>query len=139
MGIVTLILTVALTPAAMVLARKVGAIDYPEERRVHKWPTPRLGGVAMYISFFAAVFYFLPVTNQLIGLFLGATIIVAVGIYDDIKGMRPRYKLIGQIAAAVVLLFFGYQIKHVTLWFGVLQLGAWGGLLVVLWVVSISA
>ena len=138
-GFFALVLTIILTPFAMFLARKVGAIDYPGERRVHAKPIPRLGGVAMYLSFVATTLYFLPLTRQLIGLMLGATILLGVGIYDDIKGVTPKIKLLGQIAAALVLLFFGYEMKSLTLpLVHTVDLTGWGGgLFVVFWVVGL--
>jgi len=140
MGLLSLVLTFIFTPATMYLAKKVGAIDYPGERRVHRKPIPRLGGVAMYLSFIAAAWYFLhPLNNQIIGLLAGATVILGVGIYDDIKGVSPKAKFLGQVIAAMVLLFFGYQIDKLTLpWFGeVILPGVWGSVFVLLWVVSL--
>ncbi|HZW81967.1 MAG TPA: MraY family glycosyltransferase [Candidatus Deferrimicrobium sp.] len=139
-GIMCLLLTVILTPVVIIVARKVGAIDYPgEERRVHSKPIPRLGGVAMYLAFVITTLYFLPHTSSVNGLLLGATVILAVGIYDDIKGVSPKAKLLGQIASAAVLLFFGYQIQSLTLpVIGPLNfIAPWGYVFVILWVVSL--
>jgi UDP-GlcNAc:undecaprenyl-phosphate/decaprenyl-phosphate GlcNAc-1-phosphate transferase len=140
-GIVCLLLTVILTPVVIIVARKVGAIDYPgEERRVHRKPIPRLGGVAMYLAFVITTLYYLPRNPSVNGLLLGATVILAVGIYDDIKGVSPKAKLLGQIAAAAVLLFFGYQIESLTL--PVIGqplkfVAPWGYVFVIFWVVSL--
>ncbi len=140
-GLACLVMTVILTPVIIVVARKVGAIDYPgEERRVHKKPIPRLGGVAMYLSFVIVTLYHFPFSNPTIkGLIIGSTVILAVGIYDDIKGVSPKAKLLGQIAAAVVLLFFdGYQVDHLTLpGLTPIPLYEWGSVFVILWVVSL--
>lgn len=140
-GIVTLILTLVLTPVSMFAARKIGAIDYPGERRVHSKPIPRLGGVAMYLSFVIAVLYLLPppLTREIIGLLVGATLILLLGIYDDVKGVSPRVKLAGQLLAASVLVFFGYNMKELNIpgFPEPLKLGAWGTVLVIFWVVSL--
>lgn len=138
-GLVSLGLTLILTPGAIFLAKKVGAIDYPSERRVHKKPIPRLGGVAIYVGFLITTLLFIHITPLIKGLIFGATIVFAVGVYDDIKGVSPKVKLLGQIVAASVLLGYGFQIDHLTLpWLGRLGLaGVWGSLFVVFWVVSL--
>jgi len=140
-GILTLVLTLLFTPVSMFVAKKIGAIDYPGERRVHLKPIPRLGGVAMYLSFFIVVLLFQhPLTREIKGLLIGATIILFLGIYDDVKGVSPKLKLAGQILAALVLVFSGYnmQILNIPGYPGI-NLGPWGMgyFLVVFWVVSL--
>ncbi|MDA8443407.1 MAG: MraY family glycosyltransferase [Peptococcaceae bacterium] len=145
-AITGLLFTLILTPGAMIVARKVGAIDYPSERRVHSKPTPRLGGIALYTSFVVTVCLFFKLDAQIKGLFIGSTLILAVGIYDDIKGVRPIVKLLGQVCAALILLRFGYQMtglnlpligwKYFAAWGSVWGM-LWGGLFVVIWVVSL--
>jgi len=127
-----------LTPVSIILAREWGVMDYPGERRIHKTPIPRLGGAAIYLAFWLAVFLTVAVNKMLIGLFLGSTIIFVVGIYDDVKGMRPLVKLLWQILAAVILIFFGMAVPHITLpLYGVVQLGLIGNLFAVLWIVGL--
>ncbi len=141
LGLVAFVLTLVLTPASMYLAKMVGAIDHPGGRRVHLRPIPRLGGIAMYVSFVAAVMLFMPrpLTIQTEGLIVGSTILLVVGIYDDIKGVSPKAKFLGQLAGAAVLLFFGYHIESLTLPVigPIPHLGAWGTALVLFWVVSL--
>jgi UDP-GlcNAc:undecaprenyl-phosphate GlcNAc-1-phosphate transferase len=100
-----------LTPAVRKLATRFGAIDRPDQRKVHKTPIPRMGGLAIYAGFLAAVFAGMHVTTEITGLLLGGTAILLVGIIDDIYQIPAVVKLCGQIAAASVLIFFDIQIE----------------------------
>lgn len=131
------------TPISMKLASRWGAIDYPGGRHVHRKPIPRLGGVAIYVAFWCAAVVMHVWDEQMLGLFLGSTLILWVGIWDDIRGMRPLVKLFWQVAAASVLIFFDFSIKSITLPFvqtinfQELGLAALGVLLMLFWVVGL--
>lgn len=140
------LIAVSATPISMKLAGKWGAIAIPGGRHVHTRPIPRLGGLAMYAAFWITVLvmHIWDEPKLLWGLFCGSTIILLVGIWDDIRGMRPLVKLIWQIAAAVVLIFFGFSMKIITLpfigyeiKFSVLGLTALGLILMLFWVVGL--
>ena len=91
------------TPAVKILACKIGAIDVPDgKRRVHKSPIPRLGGLAIFFGFMVAVLSFANIDVQTRGILIGAMLIVAIGILDDVKQLRASLKLIVQIISAVV-------------------------------------
>ncbi len=109
-----------LTPYAKQLAYKIGAIDVPKDnRRVHKKPIPRLGGLAIYSSFvitvtIAAIYSKnINFNSQLKGILAGVTIIVAIGIIDDMKQISAKYKLLGQILAAVIAVYSGVTIDFI--------------------------
>lgn len=109
------LVTAAATPLAIRLAPRIGAMDVPKDkRRVHAKPIPRLGGVAIYLGIIAAFSRLLPWNEQLLGIVMGATLILAIGIYDDIKGLKPKAKLAGQILCALILFFFSVQIRGMT-------------------------
>src|SRR5665648_263224 len=122
---VALVIATIATPVTMKLAGRWGAIAYPGGRHVHTKPIPRLGGLAMYAAFWIAALviqlwdksYTMDETAimQIWGLFIGSTIITMVGIWDDIRGMRPFVKLIWQIAAASILLAFGFSMNVISL------------------------
>jgi len=136
--ILAAVLALILTPLAIKLAGKWGIIDYPGDRRVHKVPIPRFGGAAIYLSFWLAVFLNIDVTKMIIGIFLGSTIIFIVGIVDDIKGIRPLYKLLWQLLSVIVLIFFGLSVPEMTLPFiGTVNLGFFGYVFAVLWIVGL--
>lgn len=115
---IALVITYALTPSVKKLAVKVGAVDKPNARKVHTRIIPRLGGLAIYIGFMAAVIARVPMTHEILGLVLGCTAIVLVGIWDDICQIPAKTKLYGQILAASIPVFFGVQIEWLTNPFG---------------------
>lgn len=124
-----LIATIALTPLARTIATRFDAIDYPDNRRVNKKPTPRMGGIAIFGGIIAGclilalginLFNWQDPFKTFVGmnvnywiLALGLTIMFAVGIYDDIKNMKARYKLLGQILACTVVCASGLSISFI--------------------------
>ena len=116
--IIALVVSYLLTPGVKKVAIKVGAVDRPNARKVHTHVIPRLGGLAIYIGFMAAVLFCVPLHHELIGMLLGCTAIVAIGIWDDICNIPARVKLVGQIAAACIPVAFGIQIEWLTNPFG---------------------
>lgn len=125
--LLSFLLALMLTPLMKRVAFKVGAIDSPgEDRKIHKKPIARLGGVAIYLAFVATILLHLPVSRPLIGLLAGATILVIVGIIDDIKGLSPWVKLAWQVLAAGVALSGGIGIITLTNPLGGLVDLSWG-------------
>lgn len=142
--IIALIIAVLFTPLSMKLGHRWGAIAYPGGRHVHKHPIPRLGGIAIYAAFWIAVLFTRNWDTQIWGLFVGSTLIMIVGVWDDIRELRPIIKLGWQIAAAVVLIFFGFSMNQLSLPivgielnFRNLGLGWLGLLLAVFWIVGL--
>ena len=114
---VAAVMTFLFVPIVRRVAIRVGAVVAPGERRVHTTPTPTLGGVAMYLGFLAAmgVAYFVPQfrdnvfesSSEPIGVLVGATVIFAVGLLDDLREVSAPAKLAGQVAAAMALYWLG--------------------------------
>ena len=93
----------AATPLVKTLACKVGAIDVPKDnRRMHKVPIPRMGGLAIFLAFLLSVLVFAEIDRQMQGILLGAIMIVILGVLDDIMALKALPKLFVQIAAAGV-------------------------------------
>ena len=121
-----LIVALLATPAVILLAKKTGAMDAPNSRKVHKKPVPRIGGLAIYAGFMAAIIFVAikfgfdgEQVKETVGLVLSGSLIVALGLLDDYKNLPARVKLEGQILAAIVLvLFFDVRIDFVTDPFG---------------------
>lgn len=107
--IISFVFTFATTPLVRRFAFKIGAIDIPrDKRRMHKKPTPRIGGLAIVFGFMVAVLCFGDITSkQLAGTLCGALIIVVMGVIDDCKALDAKLKFIIQIAAALVVIFVG--------------------------------
>jgi len=109
---VALVLSLAATPAVKWFACRVGAIDIPKDaRRVHKLPIPRLGGLAIFIGFILSVVFLADITEQIRGILIGAVIIVALGVVDDIISLRAYIKFLVQIIAALVAVFHDVVIE----------------------------
>ena len=105
--LVTFLVSVILVPIAKKIANHVGAIDIPNERKVHKVPIPRLGGLAIFISFLFGYILYGEITTQMISILIGSFIIFLVGVFDDIKPIRAKYKFIVQLIAASVVVIYG--------------------------------
>lgn len=104
------------TPYLKKLAYYLKVIDIPKDnRRVHKKPIPKLGGLAIYISFVTMVILKKgPVNETEMGILIGASIIVIGGFIDDKYDLKPRYKLMFQLAATLVIIHFGIKISVMT-------------------------
>ena len=102
-----------LTPYIKKLAFKIGAVDRPDNRKVHKKIMPRLGGLAIYIAFMVGCVASMEITWDIFGILLGGTLIVALGVADDVYQLPAKVKLLGQIAAACVLVIFDIRIEWV--------------------------
>ncbi|AWZ49310.1 undecaprenyl-phosphate alpha-N-acetylglucosaminyl 1-phosphate transferase [Clostridiaceae bacterium 14S0207] len=116
LAILSMVVSLISTPIVRKLAIKANAIDIPkDERRVHKKPIPLLGGLAIYVSFIIGViFQKTPLRTSEIGIILGATIILIGGVWDDVKELKPVYKLLFQLAGTIVLIIFGINISLIT-------------------------
>lgn len=109
------------TPMAKKLAHKIGAIDVPKDtRRMHKKPIPRLGGFAIFLGFFVStmVFTFNFIDVEIYGILVGAMIIVALGMADDVLALKAKYKFVVQIVAVAVPVLCGVRIERFPNFFG---------------------
>ena len=132
------------TPLAVKLAYKIGAVDVPkDERRMHTKPIPRLGGIAIVFGFFAAVICFCVLPWEIIGILLGALIIVALGVFDDRNPLPAVFKFCVQILAALIPVMFGVKIEFFTNpnLFSASEYWVLGGIsipITVLWIVGLT-
>ena len=105
--LVTFVTSLLLTMVVKKIAVHVNAMDIPNERKVHKVPIPRLGGLAVYMAFLLGYMLYAPVTTQMISILIGSFIIILTGIIDDINSVPARYKFLCQIIAALVVVIYG--------------------------------
>jgi len=127
-----------LTPLAAALAVRLGAVDQPRARGLSDRPTPRLGGLAILAAALLAGLLFLPWDGETRGILGGAALIAAVMAVDDVVELAPGWKLLGQVAAAVVVVLGGVQVDNVTIPFlGPLDLHGIGGPLTVVGLVAL--
>jgi UDP-GlcNAc:undecaprenyl-phosphate GlcNAc-1-phosphate transferase len=133
--IVPLFLSLLLTPLARRLGTRWGIMDIPAQRRVHTIPTPKTGGWTIFISFIISAILFTKPHGEILGLFIAASFIFVVEIWDDTKELPALLKLLSQIVAAVILILFGVTIIIFpdNLWGNALNYA-----LTVLWLVGIT-
>lgn len=141
--IVSFVIAVAVayfaTPHVKELAIKAGAMDTPNERKVHREPIPRMGGLAIYFGVVAAVFISMKINHEILGILVGGSIMLAVGIIDDIKQLSAKIKLAGQILAAMALIAFGVRIEWLTNPFGsMIYLDYLSIPVTILWIVAVT-
>jgi UDP-GlcNAc:undecaprenyl-phosphate/decaprenyl-phosphate GlcNAc-1-phosphate transferase len=136
---IALVIVVLLTPAVGGMARMLGVVDNPDERRVNRRPIPRLGGLAIFLGILVPSLAFLDLSGQMRGILLGAAVACVVGAVDDFRGLSPPVKFGGQILAAAIPTAFGVWIDHFTLPFlGAVDVPAWIGVpLTIVWIVAV--
>jgi UDP-GlcNAc:undecaprenyl-phosphate GlcNAc-1-phosphate transferase len=117
-GIVLILLTaltgtLLATPVMRRLAMRMGVVDQPDVRKIHLRPIPLLGGVAIYLGFILALVFFggRYYVREIVAILIGASLISLMGIWDDRWGLRPLVKLVGQLAAAAILIVAGISVQ----------------------------
>src|SRR6202142_2891500 len=139
---VALIASMGLTVPVRQLALRVGMVDHPGPRKVHVQPMPLLGGLAIYLGVLIALLVSMdgPALTEVIGIYLGATLVAVVGVLDDRGLLHHQIKLFGAMpAAAVILLVSGIRAQVFSnIWPG--RAGIWADTaLTLVWVVGITA
>jgi UDP-GlcNAc:undecaprenyl-phosphate GlcNAc-1-phosphate transferase len=110
--LISLAVSVIATPILIHLARKMGWVVEPRDDRWHKKPTAIFGGVAIYLSFTAAFLLTSPYRQPLWALFICGTAIFAVGLWDDIRELKPQVKFLAQIVVSIVGVSMGISLDE---------------------------
>jgi UDP-GlcNAc:undecaprenyl-phosphate GlcNAc-1-phosphate transferase len=105
--LLSFLITIALVPVLSAMAERMRIVDIPDERKVHKRPIPRIGGIAMAVGVFVPVFIWNFGDTFVRSFLIGAAIVVAFGILDDLRGLGFKWKFLGQFAAALVVVLLG--------------------------------
>ena len=120
--IAAFVISALIVPYVKKAAIKLGAVDNPKEakRKIHKKVMARGGGVAIFIAFIIVCFSLLPnFPKEFIGLLIAGTMVLVVGLIDDIRRLSPWVKLVVQVAAALIAAIgFGITISNITNPFG---------------------
>lgn len=134
------ITSILITPLVKRFAIKIGATDKPNQRKVHQKIMPRLGGLAIYISFIIGLLVLQPSSETHWPLVVGSLIIILTGIFDDMFELSAKVKLAGQLAAAIVVVVWGdVLVSFINLPFGgVIEFGYLSIPLTILWIVGIT-
>ncbi|MFA7064433.1 MAG: MraY family glycosyltransferase, partial [Bacilli bacterium] len=135
---VTFFASLLLVPIIKKTALHVGAVDVPDERKVHKKPIPRLGGLAIFLAFLTGYIFFAEHNVQMLSILIGSFIIILLSIFDDIKPIKARYKFIIQIlASSVVVLYGNISLTEISA-FGInLSFEAWSYPLTIIFITAI--
>lgn len=100
------IVSLSAVPIITYLSEKFGIVDLPDVRKIHQGKVPLLGGLGIFIGYIAAVMVVGEYSSRIIFYLVGSIIIVITGVIDDVRAMTAIPKLVGQIAAATVIIFF---------------------------------
>ncbi|MCY3709238.1 MAG: MraY family glycosyltransferase [Caldilineaceae bacterium] len=108
-----LIIAIGGTPLVRYAALQLGILDQPSARKIHSAPVPLMGGAAIYVAFIAALALWgeRSYVNEVVGIFVGATLVSLVGALDDSRGVGSYFKLLVQVVAACILIFSGVQVR----------------------------
>ncbi|MCA9770158.1 undecaprenyl/decaprenyl-phosphate alpha-N-acetylglucosaminyl 1-phosphate transferase [Candidatus Dependentiae bacterium] len=129
---ISFLVTFYVTPLFSALARKLQFVDVPDGKiKLHKNAVPYLGGLAVYCGFIVSLALVFPIENNILLFLIGSTLLLFVGLVDDLFVLKPYQKFFGQIIAAFCFLKAGFYLKEhffYTLWHIPLS---------VLWILSI--
>lgn len=131
--------TYVLTKPVKQFAIRTGAIDFPNHRKIHQQPTPRLGGLAIFLGAFLGALYLQPRHEYMVEILIGAIVILITGALDDRFSLKPLVKLSGQLIAAFLLITSGLIINQITLpVFGIVDLGILSVPVTLFWIIGIT-
>ena len=143
--LIAFVLALVIVPVVRSFCLKKGLVDIPNDRKVHKKPIPRLGGVTIWLctilTFIILVFvnWDYPYGNGLSGILVGGSIMFLLGLVDDLYDLSPKFKLVVQIGAALIAFLLGVRIEILFNPFGgALHLGIFSLPITLIWLVGIS-
>ena len=118
--LVAFVLSLVMTPVAIKLAPRIGAMDVPKDgRRMHSKAMPRFGGMAIFIGTMASTAIFLlQLDSRIIGIMIGGTLIYILGVIDDLKNLPAKVKFLGQTVVAVIMYLYDIRIEFISNFFG---------------------
>ncbi|GIK75405.1 MAG: undecaprenyl-phosphate alpha-N-acetylglucosaminyl 1-phosphate transferase [Chloroflexota bacterium] len=131
-GASALLLAIGVVPVMRRVALQTGTVDKPAARKIHSSPVPLLGGAAIYLAFILVLIFFgdRDYINEVVGIFVGASLMSFMGVVDDRWGLGSYAKLGGQMLAAGILVYTGVKVQ---------LFGGWLDVAVtLLWVVGIT-
>ncbi|OAT81597.1 undecaprenyl-phosphate alpha-N-acetylglucosaminyl 1-phosphate transferase [Bacillus sp. MKU004] len=138
-SVICFFIAIAITPFVIKFAHLIGATDKPNHRKVHQKLMPRIGGLAIYISFIIGFLIIRPADQFALPIVLGSIVIIITGFFDDIFEISPRVKMLGQLIAALIVVLGGVQVEFINLPFGgQLEFGYFSIPLTVLWIIGIT-
>ncbi|RIU95077.1 glycosyltransferase family 4 protein [Oceanobacillus picturae] len=140
LAFISTLLSLFITPIVIKYAKKLNATDKPNHRKVHTDPVPTLGGLAIYMSFLIGLVILHPISEYHLSIVVGASLMVGLGLVDDIFDLSAKLKFIVQIAAACIVVFWGgLQVEFINLPFGgQIEFGILSTIITIFWIVGIT-
>lgn len=137
--IFSMIVSLILTPIVIKVSHKLGIVDQPNFRKVHTKPISVLGGTVILLSFLVGIWLGHPIETEVKPLVIGSVLIYLVGLIDDIYDLKPIMKLLGQVIAALVVVYYGVTIDFISLPIdSTIHFGIFGIPITVIWIVAIT-
>ena len=140
-----IVLALVLTPGARALGRRWGIVDVPTQRKIHTTSVPRVGGISVTLAAMLALAGTAATgaadaaeVQSWVPALLGGLLVFGVGLWDDLRPVRPGTKLVFQVAGACVVVVLGVRIEHVTLLGTTLGLGLLAAPLTIVWIVGVT-
>lgn len=137
--IASFVVAVCVTPLVKKVAFRIGATDNPNSRKVHTGRMARLGGLAIYIAFLVGVLILRPENDTYVYILGAGTLVLIIGMLDDVYELTAKVKFLTQILAAVIVILGGVQVTFINLPFGAeLELGIFSVPITLLWIVGVT-
>ena len=140
--LMALAISLAVTPLAIKLAPRIGAVDIPKDnRRMHTKAMPRFGGLAIFAGSAISMLVFLRFDPKILIITAGGTMIYMLGVIDDLRNLSPKIKFAGQLLVAIIMYMCDIRITFITNYFGPgnSDLGtALCFIITILWIVGIT-
>src|SRR5699024_7205223 len=137
---ISFVIALLVTPLVVRYSKKMNATDQPNHRKMHKTPIPTLGGLAIFISFFAGLMILQPSSEYHLAIIIGAVIIILLGYFDDLYNLSAKFKFFIQLAVAVMIVFWGgIHVEFINLPFGgQVNFGFLSSVITILWIVGVT-
>lgn len=128
------------TPFVIRFSKRVNATDQPDHRKMHTVPIPTLGGLAIFISFFAGLMILQPSSEYHLAIVIGAVVIILLGYFDDLYNLSAKFKFLIQLGVAIMIVFWGgIQVDFINLPFGgQVNFGLLSSIITILWIVGVT-
>lgn len=112
--LISIVVSAVTTPLSIKVAYKLDVIDRPrDDRRVHNRPIPRFGGMGIFLGSMAAMIIPATLNGMIRTAMLGGTLMYLLGVWDDIKDLKPMVKFIGQVGIASLMFAMGIRIRFI--------------------------
>lgn len=119
---VSFLVALVVTPVVIKYAKKLGILDDPKDSNhpkvIHTKPTPRGGGIPIFLSILIASLIFIPIDKHMLSILIGALIIFIIGHLDDKYNLSPYLRLVIEVIAVSIPVFSGIGIDFITNPFG---------------------